>query len=171
MGLKPILKNMQDLWSLVKGLGVTGHTLLSRNVTVHYPRQEVRNLTGFRGPIALVPRPEDPGKPKCIACLMCMNSCPSHCITVVKLKPPSIGQAESGGEKGRKPAAAKEPELFTYDYSLCSLCGMCAGVCPVDSIRFTTEAYRVTRDRSTLKMDLLAGLKLRMQAAIEKKEA
>jgi NADH-quinone oxidoreductase subunit I len=173
MGLKSILKNVKDLWSLAKGLGVTGRMLFLPNVTVHYPRKEVRNLAGFRGPIALVPRPEDSGKPKCIACLMCMNTCPSHCITVVKMKPPKpAGEAAQGeDEKGRKPAVPKEPETFSYNYSLCSLCGMCADVCPVDSIRFSTDAYRVTRDRQTLEMNLLANLKTGGRTAVEEKEA
>jgi len=159
-----ITRRMHELLSLVKGLGITGHTLLGRTVTVHYPRGEVSNLAGFRGPIVLVPRPEDPEKPKCIACLMCMNICPSNCITVTKMKPPKPDPAhepEVAGEGGKtaKPAAPKLPQTYVYDYSLCSLCGLCAEVCPVDSIIFSSEAYRVTRDRNRLKMDLLEKLK------------
>jgi NADH-quinone oxidoreductase subunit I len=173
MSIKSTTQRIKDLWSLVKGLGVTGDTLLKRTVTVHYPRAEVSNLAGFRGPIALVSRPGDPEKPKCIACLMCMNTCPSNCITVVKMKAPkpAAEQAEGGAEKKAKPAAPKEPQTFIYDYSLCSLCGLCAEVCPVDSICFSSEAYLVARERGALKMDLLAKLKKKVRDASDQKAA
>lgn len=162
-----ITQRMRELWSLVKGLGVTGGTLFRRTATVHYPRAQVSNLAGFRGPIALVSRPEDPEKPKCIACLMCMNLCPSNCITVVKMKAPKQAPEppEKGAEKAGKAAAPKLPQTYLYDYSLCSLCGLCAEVCPVNSIIFSSEAYLVVRDRSALKMDLLEKLKKRIRDA------
>jgi NADH-quinone oxidoreductase subunit I len=170
MRMTPVGKWLRELWSLIRGLDITGRMLLKPGVTVHYPRQEVNNLESFRGPIALVPREDDPEKPRCIACMMCVTTCPSRCITVVKMKPPkpSGEDAEPGA---KKPAAPKEPETYRYDYSLCSLCGLCVEVCPVDSIRFSTEAYLVTRDRSTLTMDLLAKLKRSDRVASEEKEA
>jgi NADH-quinone oxidoreductase subunit I len=51
------LQGFRDLWSLIKGLHITGDTLFRRTVTVHYPRREVSNLQSFRGPIELVPKP------------------------------------------------------------------------------------------------------------------
>jgi NADH-quinone oxidoreductase subunit I len=170
MWITSTAKRLLELWSLVRGLDITGRMLFRPGVTVHYPRQEVSNLASFRGPIALVPRDEEPEKPRCIACMMCVSTCPSRCITVVKKKPPEpTGEKIDAGTK--KPAAPKEPETYLYDYSLCSLCGLCAEVCPVDSIRFSTEAYLVTRERRTLTMDLLARLKGSARAASEGKEA
>jgi NADH-quinone oxidoreductase subunit I len=166
-----ITRRMNELWSLAKGLGITGRFLFERTITVHYPRGEVSNLEGFRGPIALVPRPDDPEKPKCIACLMCMNICPSNCITVAKMKAPRPDPAQDQSrtadetQKKGQPAAPKLPQTYIYDYSLCSLCGLCADVCPVDSIIFSSEAYRVARDRNHLKMDLLEKLKQRARDA------
>jgi NADH-quinone oxidoreductase subunit I len=157
MWIKATIQRVGELWSLVRGLGVTGDMLFKPTVTVHYPRREVHNLESFRGPIALVPKPDEPEKSKCIACLMCMNICPSGCITVIKKK--ATKPVDGGAEKAKKPAAPKEPETYLYDYSLCSLCGLCTEVCPVDSICFSSEAYWVTGDRDTLKMDLLAKLK------------
>ena len=158
------LQGLRDLWSLVKGLHITGEMLFRRTVTVHFPRREVGNLKRFRGPIELVPRPKEPLKPKCIACLLCMQTCPSSCITVVKMKvsappeeqmPPAV---EAGDEKVKKHASPREPEQYLYDYSLCSLCGLCAEVCPVQSIRFSSDVYLVSRRRAELRMDLLAKL-------------
>ena len=173
MKFKQTMQDIRSLWSLIVGLGVTGDALMRKTVTVHYPRQEVDNLESFRGPIELVPKPKTPEKPKCIACMMCMSTCPSGCITVVKAKAPkpteeeekAMAEAEARGENVKKPSAPKEPARFTYDYSKCSLCGLCAEVCPVNSIRFSTDSYLVTRGRDELKMDLLAKLKDQAGAA------
>jgi NADH-quinone oxidoreductase subunit I len=164
------LQGLRDLWSLVKGLHITGGMLFRRTVTVHYPRREVVNLESFRGPIELVPKPKEPLKPKCIACLLCMQTCPSGCITVVRMKAPKLTAAqvppaaEAGGEKVKKPAAPREPEQYFYDYSLCSLCGLCVEVCPVQSIRFSSDVYRVCQSRAELRMDLLAKLQQQAEA-------
>jgi NADH-quinone oxidoreductase subunit I len=146
------LQRLRDLWSLVKGLHITGDSLFRRTVTVHYPRREVDNL-------------KEPLKPKCIACLLCMQTCPSGCITVVRMKAPKLTAEQmppaagtTGGEKVKKPAAPREPEQYLYDYSLCSLCGLCAEVCPVQSICFSSEVYRVSQRRVEFRMDLLAKL-------------
>lgn len=163
--IKTIFKNVADLWSLVVGLGVTGDNFLKKQVTVHYPRKEVKNLASFRGPVELVPKPKDPAKPKCIACMLCMSVCPSKCITVIKKKPPkptpeeekAMAEAEAKGEKIKKPSL-KEPGKFIYDYSLCSLCGLCSEVCPVKSIRYSNQAYLVSDNPKAFKMDLLARL-------------
>jgi NADH-quinone oxidoreductase subunit I len=66
--------------------------------------------------------------------------------------------AEAGDEKVKKPAAPREPERFLYDYSLCSLCGLCAEVCPVQSICFSSDVYLVSQRREEFRMDLLAKL-------------
>jgi NADH-quinone oxidoreductase subunit I len=165
--MKDSLEQIKHLWSLIVGLFITGDNLCRTTVTVHYPRREVDNLATFRGPIELLPSAKDPQIPRCISCMMCMNTCPSQCITVVKQKAPkptpeeeqATAEAEARGEKVKKPSAPKNPARFIYDYSLCSLCGLCAEVCPVNSIGFSNDAYIVVRDRGELKLDLLARLK------------
>jgi NADH-quinone oxidoreductase subunit I len=124
-----------------------------------------------------LPSAKDPDRPKCISCMMCMNTCPSGCITVVKQKAPkptpeeqrAMAEAEARGEKVKKPAAPKNPARFVYDFSLCSLCGLCAEACPVNSIGFSSDVYMVVRQRSELKLDLLARLsaKARTERIIE----
>ena len=175
------LKQIRDLWSLIVGLFVTGENLCRHTVTVHYPRREVDNLGSFRGPIELLPSAKDAAIPRCISCLMCMNTCPSGCITVVKQKAPkptaeqeqAMAEAQARGEKPKKPAAPKNPGAFIYDYSLCSLCGLCAEVCPVDSIGFSSDVYMVVHSRAEAKLDLLARLKNKAgsAAAIEREVA
>jgi NADH-quinone oxidoreductase subunit I len=169
MGLKEKLKDFVDLLSLFKGLGVTGDAAMRRQVTVHYPRQQVDNLDSFRGPLTLLPKPKDPTKPKCIACMMCMSTCPSGCIKVVKKKAPkptpqeeqALAKARERGEKVKKPTAPKEPASFQYNYSYCSLCGLCVEVCPVTALGFSNEAYMVSCDRKTLDLDLIGRLQRR----------
>jgi NADH-quinone oxidoreductase subunit I len=167
--IKRKLRDIANLWSMVKGLKVTGGQFLQPQITVHYPRQEVDNLASFRGHLQLEPKPKNPAKPKCIACMMCVSVCPSGCITVVKKKPPKPtpeeeAQAKAAEEAGEKPAkkpAPKEPAHFIYDYSLCSQCGLCAENCPVKSLSFSDNIYLVARDRKQLKLDLLADLSAR----------
>lgn len=167
--IKRKLRDIANLWSMVKGLKVTGSQFLQPQITVHYPRQEVDNLASFRGHLQLVAKPKDPAKPKCIACMMCVSVCPSGCITVVKKKPPKptpeeeaqAKAAEEAGEASAKKAAPKEPAKFKYDYSLCSQCGLCAENCPVSSLSFSSNIYLVVRDRDALKLDLLDDLRAR----------
>jgi NADH-quinone oxidoreductase subunit I len=107
-----------------------------------------------------------------------MNTCPSGCITVVKQKAPkatpeeeqAMAEAEARGEKVKKPAAPKNPARFIYDFSLCSLCGLCAEVCPVNSIGFSSDVYMVVRQRSELKLDLLARLSVKSRRDNDLKE-
>lgn len=160
------IQQFKDLWSLIVGLFVTGDNLRKSTITVHYPRQEVDNLASFRGPIELLPKPKDATMPKCISCMMCVSTCPSGCIAVVKHKAPkpteeekqAMAEAKARGEKVKKPKAPKNPKQFMYDFSLCSLCGLCSEVCPVKSIGFSSDVYMVCRHRDEMKLDLLARL-------------
>ena len=159
---------IKDLWSLIVGLKITGQNSIMPQRTVHYPRETVgpERLEGYRGHIELVGGPKTPGIPKCISCMMCMTSCPSKCITVIKQKAPkptdeevqAMKAAEEKGEKAKKPKAPKNPAKFLYDYSLCSLCGTCVENCPVKSIRFSSNVYYAVTDRKNLKLDLLDRL-------------
>ena len=163
--LKQIKEDVTRLWSLIVGLNITGRQFVKPQITVHYPRQVVDNISTFRGPLELVPRPNEPGKPKCIACMMCVSACPSNCLKVVMKKPPkptpeeleAQKEAEARGEKIKKPP--KEPASFIYDYTLCSLCGSCVDACPAKSLRFSTnEAYLAGPDRTAYVYDLLDKL-------------
>ncbi len=157
---------MTDLWSLVVGLQITGRNFTRTQVTVHYPRQEIaRDFTdSYRGPIALVPHPRDPTKSKCTACMVCVNACPSSCITVVKAPVPDITpeqeqafqEAEARGEEVERPSAPREPVFWVNDFSLCSLCGLCVEACPPRCLVFSHDLNSVGTSRDAFKHDLLA---------------
>jgi NADH-quinone oxidoreductase subunit I len=75
-------------------------------------------------------------EPRCIACLLCAQSCP---IDVIRVKGVKV--------EGRK---GKAPTTFRIDYSKCMFCGFCVEVCPTDAVFFTREFEGATFDCRTL---------------------
>ncbi|WP_461209042.1 4Fe-4S dicluster domain-containing protein [Desulfocurvus sp. DL9XJH121] len=154
-------------WSLIVGLRVTGINYVKPQLTVHYPRETVGadSLAGYKGHIQLVGKPKEPAVPKCICCMLCVTSCPSGCIKVVKTKPPKVEESAVEGEPPAKPKAPKTPSRWTLDYNLCSLCGTCAEVCPVKSIEFSKDVYLAGTSRKDFEFDLMADLRERAAKA------
>ena len=160
------------LKSLLVGLGITGRAFARPAVTVIYPRQEVDNLDTYRGHVELIGREDNPAMPRCIACGACTRACPSQCLSVAC--PISGGGGSHEAQEGVEMAGeliaraavmapapqkgCKVPGAFSYDYSLCSLCGQCVKACPVDSLRFSGHAYFVGASRADFRLDLLARL-------------
>lgn len=163
-----IFRKLADLWSLVVGLGITGKYFCSPQVTVHYPRATVdpEVNASYRGPIELIGLDKDPAKPRCIACMLCAQACPSGCISVTRAPAPkptpeeirANAEAEARGEKPKKPSLPKTPGTWVYDFTLCSLCGTCVEVCPVESLRFSQNIYLAGPDRASFRFDLLQRL-------------
>jgi NADH-quinone oxidoreductase subunit I len=170
--MKPLFKTLKGLWSLVVGLKITGVELFKPWLTVHYPRQEVDNLTGYRGHIELMPATDDPLTARCIMCWKCVEICPSRCN--------SLRLHAKGEEAGADPGLLLAPEVkspysahlapppdkiervldsYRLNYSLCSLCGLCVQSCPVDAIRFSRNSYLVGTTRQSFELDLLARLR------------
>ena len=162
-------KTVLGIWSLVVGLFITGKYFVSRKRTVYYPREVVRkeDTEAFRGPIELIGLPKDPATPKCISCMLCVQACPSNCISVKRSPAPvmtpeqqkEFDEATARGENPKKPAAPKNPAEYHYDFTYCSLCACCVEACPVNSIRFSNELYLSGTRREDFDMDLLARLK------------
>lgn len=152
--LKQIWDDVAGLWSLIVGLKVTGVYFLSKQVTVHYPRVGVDNLETFRGPIELSPNPEDKSRPLCIACMTCASTCPTGAISVVRKKSPKPREG-AVDETATARKAPKGPEEFTYDYTVCCQCGLCAENCPEGAIRFSANPYSASTDKNAFIFDLL----------------
>lgn len=163
-----LVQTVKDIWSLAQGLGITAKYLCSPRHTVHYPRATVPEeaAVSFRGPIELVGSPKDPATPKCISCMLCVQACPSGCISVTRSKAPvlsaeeeqAFAEAEARGEKPKKPAAPKNPARWEYNFTYCSLCGCCVESCPVNSIRFSNDMYIAGTSRQDFHYNLLARL-------------
>lgn len=160
---------VKGVWSLVVGLAITGRYFVSPKRTTYYPRETVERpaADSFRGPIELVGTPKDPSIPKCISCMLCVQACPSNCITVQKRPAPvmtseqqqAFDDAAARGENPKKPTAPKDPAVYHYNFTYCSLCACCVEACPVDSIRFSRELYLSGARREDFNLDLLARLK------------
>jgi len=173
---KTLCQKVGRLWSLMVGLKVTGKNFVQPQITVHYPRQTVDNISTFKGHIQLVGKPKEPSVPKCICCMLCVTSCPSGCIKVVKTKPPKEDTSKDAPgdlqtEKKEPPKAPKTPSKWILDFNTCSLCGTCAEVCPVKSIEYSCDVYSAGFSRQDFVYDLLDDLKVRAAAAPAPKKA
>lgn len=167
------------MWSLVVGMKVTGKNYVAPQITVHYPRKtDGLDWETFRGHPMLVAKPKDPTKPKCIACMLCVTSCPSNCIKVVKAKAPKVeekpqpeapeGMAGEVEKKAEPPKAKapKEPSKWVVNYTTCSQCGTCAEVCPVKSITYSHQVNQASFSKKDYEaIDCLALLREQAGAA------
>lgn len=112
-------------------------------VTISYPEERRRVAPRYRGRHRLTVR-ED-GFIKCVACYMCEEVCPSHCIHI------------EAGEMQDK-SVEKYPVVFDIDELRCVFCGLCVEACPKDAIRMDTEIIALAysdRDRFDYTRDLL----------------
>ncbi len=92
-------------------------------VTIQYP-EEKRALAPRHRSLHRLMKRED-GKPRCVACLLCVTACPSECIFVEAAEDPD-------------PEIQKYPSTFVIDLSRCCFCGFCVEACPEDAIRMDT---------------------------------
>jgi NADH-quinone oxidoreductase subunit I len=131
---------------ILKGLAQTARNLVGsyckpeeRLVTVQYPEQKVELKENFRSIPFLVYDGDDPEKGlRCTACKICEKECPPQCIFIVP-------------ERDANGKLTKHPQVFDVDVAICMNCGICAEVCPFDSIKMDS-VYELTAD------DRFAGL-------------
>ena len=112
--------------SLLAGLGVTIKAMFQPVVTSQYPRQLLEISPRFRGHTKLVADRDNPEKNACIACGICVKSCPSG----------SIKSAEGEKREGEK---RKTATSYLLDYTTCSQCGICVESCPSDCLAFSAD--------------------------------
>jgi NADH-quinone oxidoreductase subunit I len=125
---------------LLQGLAVTGKNMLQsfykkeRMTTVPYPEQRAPISPNYRN-IPFLCYDDDPEAGlRCTACKICEKSCPPECIYIV------MDRDENG-------KALKRPRVFDIDASVCMGCGLCAEVCPFDSIYMDGQFELATDDR------------------------
>lgn len=112
-------------------------------VTVQYPEEQRRVSPRYRGRHRLTVR-ED-GFIKCVACYMCEEICPAHCIHI-----------DAGEHEDR--SVEKYPVVFDIDELRCVFCGLCVEACPKDAIRMDTGIIAMSyshRNRFDYTRDLL----------------
>jgi len=152
-----MMKTWRVLKELLRGGGITArhffvnmvfHTLKLFGVrtkrrgavTIQYP-EERKELSPRHRSLHRVLSRED-GKPRCVACMLCVTVCPSECL--------SVEAAEDDD-----PEVQKYPARFVVDLSRCCFCGFCVEACPVDAIRMDTGEIRLAAEaRSGLDLPL-----------------
>jgi len=98
-----------------------------RLTTIQYPEERLAQPESARIMPFLVFDGADPKAGlRCTACTICEQECPPQCIYIIKdavKKPDHIGKMQM------------QPKVFDIDISVCMGCGICAEVCPFDSIK------------------------------------
>ena len=125
---------------LLQGLMISGKNALQsyykkdRMTTIQYPEQRAEISPNFRNfPFLCYDGDRETGL-RCTACSICENECPPKCIYIV------LDRDENG-------KSLKRPKVFDIDISVCMNCGICAEVCPFDSIYMDGEYEMSTDDR------------------------
>ena len=118
---------------ILRGLIETGRNFCgsyydpARLTTVQYPEEKLAPQENARTIPFLVYDGNDPlSGLRCTACTICELECPAHCIEIVKdtaKKPDYLGKMQF------------HPKVFDIDIAVCMSCGICAEVCPFDSIK------------------------------------
>ena len=125
---------------LLQGLVVSGKNLVEsfykkeRMTTVQYPEERAPISPNFRNFPFLVYDNDPVAGLRCTACTICEKECPPKCIYIV------LERDENG-------KSMKRPRVFDIDISVCMNCGICAEVCPFDSIYMDGEYELSTDDR------------------------
>ncbi len=129
---------------IIKGMGETARNFFGsyvsdeRLTTVQYPEEQSPTIENTRQFPFLV-YDGDPEKGlRCVSCQICEKECPPKCIYIVKSKDK---RADYKGQMQFYPAT------FDIDLSVCMSCGICAEVCPFESIKMDTDYKWASRDR------------------------
>jgi len=130
---------------ILRGLIETGRNFCgsyydpARPTTVQYPEETLPPLENARTIPFLVYDGNDPlDGLRCTACTICALECPAHCIEIVKdtaKKPDYLGKMQI------------QPKVFDIDMAVCMECGICAEVCPFDSIKMDRVFELAGEDR------------------------
>lgn len=123
------------MFGLAKGLGVTMKNMTKPKVTYNYPDEKVQMPDRFRGIQYFEPD-------KCIVCNMCVNICPTDCITLTGKKNPDPEK------KG------KVIETYDINFEICILCDLCTEVCPTEAVVMTNNYELAVYSRDELFKDI-----------------
>lgn len=133
--------------SLLIGLGVTFKAMIRPVVTVQYPREKIDVTPQIRGHIELVKYGENDAGHNCLVCGMCAKNCPCGCLTV-------------DGER-REGVKGKVLTVFDYDFTKCSLCGICVESCSRTALAFSNEYELAGFSREEFQFDLIKRLEVK----------
>lgn len=127
------------VWSLLKGMQITGKELVTPKITERYPenRDTVKIPERFRAELRL--KYDAEGRHKCIACGICQRNCPNGTITITTKMVDT-----PDGKKKRK------LDTYMYDLGSCVFCQLCVSTCPQDALEFSNDFEQAVFTREKL---------------------
>jgi NADH-quinone oxidoreductase subunit I len=143
--MKSIINYLKEIvsgiWSLLKGLRVTGKYFFSPGeiVTEKYPnnRKTLVMKDRFKGEV-IMPHNEK-NEHKCTGCGICEINCPNGTIEVI-----SKTIATDDGKKKRA------IDKHIYRLGMCTFCALCVKSCPSDALAFSQEFEHAVFNRALL---------------------
>lgn len=136
----------KGVWSLLKGMQVTGKEFVTPKITEQYPdnRDTLKIADRFRGTLTL--KYDAEGNHKCISCGICQMNCPNGTIHI-------------DSKMVELPDGKKKKRLVNYQYDLgsCTFCQLCVTTCPQDALEFVNEFEHAvfTREKLVKKLNYL----------------
>jgi NADH-quinone oxidoreductase subunit I len=143
--MKSIINYLKEivsgLWSLLKGLRVTGKYFFSPGeiVTEKYPsnRKTLVMKERFKGEVVM-PHNEK-NEHKCTGCGICEINCPNGTIEVI----PKTITTDDGKKK-------RAIDKHIYRLSMCTFCALCVKSCPSNALAFSQEFEHAVFNRALL---------------------
>lgn len=118
----------KGLYSLIKGMEVTGKELVTKKVTEQYPenRDTLQISERFRATLQFVY--DEEGYHKCTGCKTCERNCPNGTIQITT----KMVDLPNGKKKMKL-------EKYMYDLGSCTFCDLCVLSCPFKAIEFSND--------------------------------
>lgn len=115
---------------LIKGLGITLKHFFQKEITEQYPDVMPILPERYRGSLQF-------NYPKCIACGICVNTCPNDVLSI------EVGKDEN----------SKKKKLLSYsiDFQYCMFCNLCVEACPTSCLSFDQNFELSTLNRNDIK--------------------
>ena len=139
--LKYLKEIIDGVWSLMKGMKVTGSYFVRPGtiVTQKYPdnRKTLVMFDRFKGEVVM-PHNEN-NEHKCTGCGICEINCPNGTIEVIS-KSLIL-------EDGKKKRAIDQ---HIYRLGMCTFCALCVKTCPSSALAFSQEFEHAVFNRSGL---------------------
>jgi len=131
----------EGIWSLLKGMKVTGSYFLrpSTIVTQKYPdnRKDLVMFDRFKGEV-IMPH-NDKNEHKCTGCGICEINCPNGSIEVIS----KTIMTEDGKKK-------RVIDKHIYRLGMCTFCALCVKTCPSNALAFSQEFEHAVFSKATL---------------------
>lgn len=140
MSIKEYFSSLfKGIYSLIKGMEVTGKELVTPKVTEQYPENRATLKIPERFRATLQFAYDEEGNHKCIACKSCERNCPNGTIQVIT----KMVDLPNGKKKMKL-------DKYIYDLGSCTFCDLCVLTCPTHAIEFSNDFEQAVFNRQAL---------------------